>query len=149
MPTTFRSDYRTALATLLDGFKAANPTLVQHVYRARPGSFHPPLAYVGTLNEPAINFTSGTRRRLIRAQFALVQGLYDNAETADRMDVLADAFIDYLTANPHAINSRSVLTPISAEDVELVIPPAGPDKPQLVYAATLLTVESDLVEGRL
>lgn len=148
MTTTFRHDFRTALASLLDSFRAANTTLLSQTYRARPASFHPPLAYIGTLVEPRIDFTSGLRTRLVRAQIALVQGQYDNAETADRLDVLSDTFLDYLTANPHAINARSVLTPTSAEDVELEI--RGTDgKPSVYYAATLVTVESDMAEGRL
>lgn len=148
MSTTFRADLRTALHTLLDSFHTANPTLVQHTYRARPGSFHPPLAYVGLFTEPTIRFTSGLRTRLLRVQLVLVQGLYDNAETADRQDVLADSFLDYLTANPHAVNPRSVLTPTGMEDVELVVPAVG-DKPAIPYAATIVTVETDMAEGRL
>lgn len=147
MTTTFRQDVRSAFAGLLDSFKAANPTLLQQTYRARPGSFHPPLGYVGLINEPSIQHMSGVRRRQVRVQLVLVQGLYDNAETSDRQDVLADTFLDYLTANPHAINGRSVIDVPSMEDVELTIQAAA-DKPPLVYAATLVTVESDLVEGR-
>lgn len=148
MSTTFRADFRTALAGMLDDFRGANPTLLAQTYRARPASFHPPLAYVGLITEPRIDFTSGLRTRLLRAQLALVQGLYDNAETADRQDALADAFLDYLTARPHAVNNRSVLTALSMEDVELVIE-GGEGKQSLVYAATLITVESDIAEGRL
>ncbi len=147
MATIFRADFRIGLAALLVAFRAANPMLLAQTYRARPGSFHPPLAYIGLISEPNLNFTSGLRTRLVRAQIALVQGLYDNAETADRQDALADAFLDYLTANPHVINARSVLTPTAMEDVELTIQ-SNQDQPTLIYAATLVTVESDIAEGR-
>lgn len=147
MATTFRADFRIGLATLLNAFRVANPSLLANTYRARPPSLHPPLAYIGLISEPNLNFTSGLRTRLVRAQIALVQGLYDNTETADRLDILADAFLDYLTANPHVINARSVLTPMTMEDVEFSIQ-SNQDQPTLIYAATLVTVESDIAEGR-
>lgn len=148
MATTFRVDFRSGLHTLLDNFRTANPTLLLHTYRARPGSLHPPAAYVGPILEPRIDLTVGPTTRLIRAQVALVQGLYDNAETADRLDVLVDTFIQYVADHPHAINNRSVLVPTQAEDVELEM--RGVDnKPSLFYAATLLTLESDFASPRL
>lgn len=148
MSTTFRVDFRTGIKTLLDDFRGANPTLLSQTYRARPASFHPPLAYLGPILEPRIDLTVGPTTRLIRAQVALVQGLYDNAETADRLDVLVDTFIQYVADHPHAINARSVLTPTQAEDVELEI--RGVDnKPSTFYAATLITLESDFASPRL
>lgn len=148
MTTTFRADFRTGVSGLLDDFRTANPTLLSQTYRARPASFHPPLAYIGPVVEPRIDLTVGPVTRLIRAQVALVQGLYDNAETADRLDVLADAFIQYVADHPHAINARSVLVPTQAEDVELEMRGAE-GRPSLFYAATLITLESDFASPRL
>ena len=137
--STRRAEFRTALKGILDDFKAANPTLRQ-VYRARPGSFAPPLAYVGGINEPTIAHQfGGQRQRIQTSSLVLVQGVYENAETADKLDVLADALITYLTSQHARVSGATLLEAISSEDVDLAIGEA-------VYAATIVTVRHDVRE---
>lgn len=149
MPTTFRQSKRAGYQTLLEAFMADfNSTALGKekligTFRARPPSFNPPLAYVGTFREPAISHVMGLRTRQTRDELVLVQGLYDNFETVDRQDKLVDAFLDWLTANPHAAGANTVTQAVSTEDVELQLKTDAP-----VYFATVVVVESDIAEGR-
>ena len=138
--STRRAEFREALADILDDFQAANPTLLRQTYRARPASFKPPLAYVGGINEPTISHQFGGQRiRDQRSSLVLVQGVYENAETADKLDVLADALITYLTGQHARVSGATLLEAISSEDVDLAIG-------ETTYAATIVTVRHDVVE---
>ena len=131
---TARVTFRTALAGILDDFRLANPTLLRQTYRARPASFSPPLAYVGIFSEPTIEHEFGNRQsRSLRGQLVIVQGVYENAETADKLDVLADLLLTYLATQASRADATKLLEPISAEDVDLAIA-------ETVYAATIVTV---------
>lgn len=142
----FRVVRRAAYAAMLANFaNDFNPTAddkskIVQISKVRPGTFNPPTIYVGLFSEPTISHREGVRTSAARDQLVVVQGLYDNAETADRQDLLADAFKEWLTANPHAV-AGSVMEQVSAEDVELAIGPTS-------YFATILTVTVDIAEGR-
>ena len=138
---TLRVEFRAALAAILTDFMAAyNPTVeekdqLRQTYTARPASFHPPMAYVGPFNEPTITHQPGNRlsRPNLRGSLVLVQGLYDNEQSAGRLDVMADALITYL-ATQHSRVAGQLLEAISAEDVELVLK-------EVPYAATVVTIQ--------
>ena len=131
---TARVDFRTALAGILDDFRLANPTLIRQTYRARPATFNPPLAYVGPFNEPTILHEFGNRQtRSMRGQLVIVEGVYENAETADKLDVLADALLTFLAGQHSRADATKLLEPISSEDVDLSIG-------ETTYAATIVTV---------
>ena len=137
---TARVDFRTALAGILDDFRLANPTLIRQTYRARPATFNPPLAYVGPFNEPTILHEFGNRQtRSMRGQLVIVEGVYENAETADKLDVLADALITYLTSQHARVSGATLLEAISSEDLDLAIG-------EVVYAATLVVIRHNVVE---
>lgn len=131
---TARQDLRTALAAILDDFRAANPLLVRQTYRARPASFAPPLIYVGNFSEPTIEHEMGNRQvRSLRGQLVIVQGVYENAETADKLDVLADKLLTYLATQASRADATKLLEAISSEDVDLSIA-------DTTYAATIISV---------
>lgn len=131
---TARQDLRTALAGILEDFRAAHPALIRQTYRARPATFNPPLAYVGPFTEPTIEHEFGNRQtRSMRGQLVIVQGVYENAQTADKLDVLADALLTYLATQHARADATKLLEPISSEDVDLSIGEA-------TYAATIVTV---------
>lgn len=142
----FRTDMRTAAFTLLQGFKTANPSLLQHIYSARPGSLHPPCAFIGSIGEPEIGRTAQIRSRAPRVTIFFVQGAYDNAETADRQDVIVDAFLDYADERIHAAGANTLTEMTSTEDVELEH--RGPNGP-VYYPATQVTLTgSEQTGGR-
>jgi hypothetical protein len=141
MPSTFRADTRVGLKALADAFKDDTDGLVQ-TYRNRPEDFAAtPCLYVGGISEPRIVHTSGVRQRDLQVSTVLVDELSDNEETADRLDILADAWIDYLTANPRSISGDTLQTPVRSESVELSI--GG-----VMYAAVEVTVLCQIQEGR-
>ena len=138
--STARADLRSALADILDDFRVANTTLLRQTHRARPATFHPPLAYVGPFSEPTITHEFANRqRREIRASLVLVQGVYENAETVDKLDVLADALLAFLVSRHADAGATRLLEAISSEDVELTIGEA-------TYAATAVSMSLDVVD---
>ena len=135
--STLRAEFREALHDILVAFHAAHPDLLNQVYRARPASFKPPLAYVGPFTEPTIGHEFGNRQNSdIRASLVIVQGVYENAETVAKLDVLADALITFLATQHAAAGGARLLEGTAAEDVDLTIG-------ETAYAATIVTVHLD------
>lgn len=143
--TTYRADARTAVDGFLTAFQAANPTLLFSTYRARPGSLHPPCAFVGDFREPSIGLDMSIVTRQPQIEVWLVQGEYDNAETMDRQDILVDAFISYLANNPHV--GSGVLISLGTDDREVTL--TGPGGSTATYLATVVTLGLDIQEGGL
>jgi hypothetical protein len=141
--TTFRSDVRAGMLGLLTGFIAANPTMLNAGYSVRPAAFgNRPLGYVGDLNETIVH-TQGTRQRTMSPTIVLVWAWNDATETTDIRDDVVDAFLDYATANVHAVSNQTVTSPTGVEDVELEMDGAP-------YPASIVTFGETLaLEGRL
>jgi hypothetical protein len=120
MPTTFRQDLRAALVAVLTEFRVENPGLLRAVHAARPESLGElPAAYVGPFAE-TITHTAGTRERAMRPSVLVVDTLEENAETAQRLDVLVDLLVDRFTANVRRIGT-SIIEPVSVTDGELAV----------------------------
>ena len=137
-----RAEFRTALFDILTDFKTANPSLLRQVYRARPATFYVPCDYVGPFTEPTVDIEMGSRlsRPDIRSSLVVVEGTYENAETADRLDVLADALLTYLVTQHSRVSGATLLEPISgAEDIDLTIG-------ETTYAASLIPVRLNAVD---
>ena len=147
----FRTDARTAFASLLAAFaadfnaSAPAKSKIQSTHRARPGSYRPPCLYVGEIREPRIEHTMGLRNRDMTIELVLMQGQYDNEQTADRQDVLVDAFHDWLTARPHAIGPNIVMNQVSTDDAEITVATNGAP---VHYFATVFSVNADISEAR-
>jgi hypothetical protein len=105
VPTTFRQDIAAGLVTLLDGFKTANPTLLGYTFLVRPTHFNRdlPTGYVGARPESATHSQGIRTRTMSGLSITFVDDPGDSMENAARMDILVDAFADYLTARPHVI----------------------------------------------
>jgi hypothetical protein len=137
-----RAEFRAALIAILDDWRTANPGIVRQTYRARPASFAPPLAYVGPFTEPTIELEFGNRlnRPDLRGSLIVVQGVYDNAETLDKLDVMADSLLTYLVTQHSRVSGSTLLEPIAGgEDIELTVGEA-------TYAATLIPVHLNAVD---
>ena len=144
MPTTFRSDVRGGLYALLMGFQTANPTMLHHTYRRRPGSFPDKFSgFVGSMPE-TVAHDSGTRRRTMSPTVVLVGRLTEPShEMADALDDLVDAFLDYCTANPRAAGNDTLIAVTAIEDVEL--DEGGTNRPAVVFTFG----DTYIQEGRL
>jgi hypothetical protein len=140
--TTFRQDMRAGLYAWLGGFKTTQGSAVDTIHKRRPKSLTPPCIYMGSLSEPQIVQGEGNiRTRYMTPQVVLVERLIDVDESAELMDPLVDAFIDYATANPH-IGDFAVIEPVSAMDIELDYGGGA------VYSATVVTLRAQTQEGR-
>ena len=75
MATSFRQQIRAGCFTVLETFKAANPTLLYEVRDFPPESYHTPLAYVEKAVSETIRHDSGTRQRTVRVNVVIVNKL--------------------------------------------------------------------------
>lgn len=143
--TTFRQDAVAGLMTVLNAYKTAHPTLLRGVYSARPGgsAFEKPCAYVGGRDE-VVTHDSGIRTRTLTGLQVIVLDTFpDNAQGADRMDVLVDGLLDAFTAAPHALGGNSVASVTSIADTEVQMEAA-------IYRGVILTFGTAVAqEGRL
>lgn len=143
MATTFRRDTRAGLYTLLTGFQTANPTMLAHTYRRRPGSFpDKSTGYVGSMPETITHTGGSLSTRTLSPTIVLVMRMTEPAtEGADAMDDLVDAFVAYCNARPHAISNQTVVVPDGVEDVEL-------DAEGTFYPAAIVAFSAVALEGR-
>lgn len=137
--TTARQDLRTALYGYLVTLKAANATMFAgDVKPVRPGSFVPPMAYVGFLNE-AVTTDAQTRQRLFTPDVVFVQRLISATESADAMDDMVDLWLDYVSDNPHM--AGGIIEVVSVRDIEL-------DLGGTLYSASVVGHRVNVREGR-
>ena len=140
-----RAEFRAALLAIADDFKAAHPTWIRQTYNARPPSFAPPLIYVGPITEPTVSFETCNRllRPDIRSSLVLVEGVYENKQTAQRLDEKGDALLTFLVTEHARVSGATLLEPIGGpEDVDLTI--AG-DTP-VTYAAAIIPIRLNAVD---
>lgn len=146
--TTYRTDARAALATLLENFRTANPTLLLQTYPSVPMSVHVPCAWVGRWREPSISLDMSLVTRQPQVELVLAQGEYDNAQTMVRMDVLVDTFVSYLAnLSGGRVGANGVLIGLATDEAELTL--SGPGGSSATYMTTIVTLTLDIQEGGL
>jgi hypothetical protein len=140
--TTFRKDTRDGVYALLTGFQTANPTMLHHTYRRRPGSFLDKIsAFVGSMPETANPNTLLSQRNMTPSVVFVMKLTEPAHEQSDSMDLVVDAFYTYANARPHAISNQTVCVPRSVEDVEL-------EAEGTFYPAAVVTFDTIALEGR-
>lgn len=142
MPTTFRTDQVTGIVAVLDGVKAAHPTLLLAAYPARPeGLPDLPCAFVENRPE-TIRHDSGTRTRTMSPSVIVVRRPTDNRETMLAFDALVDILVDAFTASPQfAPNTIWSDMTVSDEDY-----PVGDD--YILPAVRFTFPNVSIMEGR-
>lgn len=137
----FRADFRAGCKSVLDTYKAANSSLLAHVYDHRPARYLTPCAFVDSvIAEPTIRHDSGTRQRTLQARVYVVNKFVSNDQTADEQDALVDGLVDAFTAN-HSVVSGSLVEPVSVEGDELTDGDTS-------YAASVIVVQGRIQQGR-
>jgi len=142
MATTFRVDFRAGLLDVANTYQAANPTLIATVYGYPPESYATPCIYIDKKIEESIVHDAGLRFRVLTGNMVLVTKLISNKQATDEQDVLVDALLDALTADPHAASGQTLIAPVSVTDTEIS---AGEG---VRYSAAIITVEGSIQEGR-
>lgn len=117
----WRSQIRDNAVLTLEAFQAANPSLLDRVYRSRPSSLAETRSvFVGGITE-TYRLDSGTISRDSTVDFVATIHFGDNAETTDNLEELADALVDWLSADAqaHCLGEDTVQEPVRSTPVEL------------------------------
>ena len=141
--STNRAQLRAGCKTVIDTVKAANPTLVDHVYSHRPNKvFGKALFIDNTIDQPNILHDASTRRTEMTAFVHVVSKLITNDQAADEQDALVDIVVDAFTAAPRAASAQSLIEPIGVTGHE-------EDDGEAHYACSIVAVRGLFAEGRL
>lgn len=141
--TSFRKDTRDGVYGLLTGFQSANPTMLEHTYRRRPGSFPDKIsAFVGNLNESMEPRTLLSQRNITPTVVFVMKLTEPSHEQSDVMDLIVDAFITYANARPHAISSQTVCVVRGVDDS------VEQEAEGTVYPSVVVTFDTIALEGR-
>lgn len=135
----FESAVRAAVVTLLEAYKDDAEIKLQ-VYRARPASLNPPVAFVDRMLD-RVEYTAQLQQRSPRAEVIVLHGLFDSGSAVDQRDAFVDGFFDYVTDNVHAAGESTTLSLISVEDVPVYVPDWVSPELQRAYYGTRLTLE--------
>ena len=102
-PTTARQDFVAGVATMMDAYIAANPTLLKRHHTIIPAQFQDlPATYHDIVSE-RVHHGQGLRDRVMSSAIVLVTRLTDNTETDNVHSVLVDSLLDWFTDHPHIV----------------------------------------------
>jgi hypothetical protein len=146
LSTTFRTDVRVALLASLNSFNATLAAPLKQITRARPASFNPPCAFIGSWREAQIGVDMQLMTRQPTIEVVFVQGTYSNEQTMDRQDVLLDAAVQWFGSNAQAHIASGVIVGMSlGDDFDLTLTGAGGS--QATYLASPLALQLDIQSG--
>ena len=115
----WRSDVRDTFMVSLTAFMAANPTLVDQIYKSCPPSLADRrVIFIGGITEE-ITQDPGVRRRACEVTLVCTAQLGDSTEVTDDLEVMADALVDYLTANYGLTGALTYQEPVRTTTTEL------------------------------
>lgn len=143
MATSFRTDFRAGLLTILQGVQTAHQDLLSQVSDFPPESFATPHAFVAKGMPERISIDASLRRRILTARIVVVAKLLSNDQVTSETDTLVDLIVDAVTADPHAASDSTMIAPVGVED--------GPEIPTsdgIIYSAVTIVVEGSIQEGR-
>lgn len=140
----WRQDVREGTRNTLLAFAAANGSIVDRVYKSRPGALAEGRSlFVGSINED-IALDSGTFGRTVTVEVLATARFADNEETVDRADELGDAVIEYLAsnANAHDLGAHTLLEPTRSQSTEI------DEGNGIIVPAVLITCRARMLQGR-
>ena len=135
---------RAAAVDLLTDF-AQDAGINLQIYEGRPKSIYPPCAFVDSISE-TVTYT-GLRARVVAADIVVIHGLFDSKETATQKDAFVDAFMDWVTDNPHVNVNDAIGLVTSTVDDPNYVPDWMPPEGQRSYYATHIAYEGH-TQGR-
>lgn len=139
----WRSDVRTNGTTTLEAFQSANPTLLDRVHSARPSTVGDTRsAWMGAIGEN-IRHDSGTWQRIADVEIVVARHLADNEETADDVEELADALIEWLSADDRtrAFGAYTLQEPVRSVTAEIA-------EGGVFTPAVIITCRATIQQGR-
>lgn len=132
----------------LEAFKAAEGLRLQ-IYPGRPRTLVPPSIWQDRRRDTIsfrgvrdVNFMG----HVLTTELVALHGLFDSAEAVAQRDAFVDSFASYIRANRDIglAGPHSVLLSMVLDDVPNYVPDWVPERDQLVYFATLITLEVDI-----
>ncbi len=143
--TGFRQALQSGLASVVQSFATANPTIIRAVKTVRPPSFETgelPLFFIGDMSE-TVATSQGVRSRQFDgfSAFLVDQLSGDPYYSNDRMNFAADVLADLFSFNPHAASGRSLFQHVGTRDAEF-------DETGKYVALEFLFAPSSVLEGR-
>lgn len=118
MTTSIRQTARSGAKGVLDTYRTANPTRLQHTYDHPPGSYHTPCAFVDKEMPETITFSASVRQRVLTVTVVVLNRLSSNQESSAEQDVLVDGLIDAFTSAARTAVPGCLITPASVSDAE-------------------------------
>ena len=132
----------------LQAFKVASGLRLQ-IYPGRPRTLVPPSIWQDSRRDTIsfrgardVNFMG----HVMTTELVALHGLFDSAEAVSQRDAFVDGFTSYIRANRDTglAGPNSVLLSMTLNDVPNYVPDWVPERDQLVYFATLITLEVDI-----
>jgi hypothetical protein len=146
--TTAATSLTANIEASLQAFKTDSGLRLQ-IYPGRPRTLVPPSIWQDRRSD-TINFR-GVRDvnfmgHVLRTELVALHGLFDSAEAINQRDAFVDAFASYIRANRDTglAGPNSVLLSMVLDDVPNYVPDWVPERDQLTYFATLITLEVDI-----
>jgi hypothetical protein len=120
-------------------------SITAQVFRARPRSIQTPCMFIDRLTE-SLEYTALNQRKP-QADIVVLHGLFDSSEAVDQADALADALVDIVLDDIHAIDPKTTVAVISVEDDPTYVPEWLAPEFQRTYYATRFTLEGLSLSG--
>jgi len=136
------------IQSTLVAFKADSGLTLQ-IYPGRPRTLVPPSIWQDRRRDTIsfrgardVNFMG----HVLTTELVALHGLFDSAEAVAQRDAFVDAFTSYVRANRDTglAGPNSVLLSMVVDDVPNYVPDWVPERDQLTYFATLITLEVDI-----
>lgn len=143
--TGFRQAIQSGIASLVQGFSAANLTIIRNVLTVRPRSLltaELPCFYIGDLSETITTGQGIRTRQMSGFSCYLADRIGDQFDSNDRMNFVVDALTDLFTDNYHAVSGRSNLQHVGTNDIEL------DERGTLFVGVEFLFSQTSVAEGR-
>lgn len=137
----FSAAMRDASVALLKSYALAAGVTLQ-VYRARPASLQPPVAFVDRMSE-TMTYPAAVswRQRTLQAEVLVLHGIFDSGDAVDQRDRFVDGFLDWVTDNVHAADPNATVGLVAVEDDPAYVNEWMKPEQQRTYYATRLTLE--------
>lgn len=118
--TNWRTLVRSRLVAEMNDYRAANPGDLVAVHPLRPADLtsRTPCAYVSPGTE-TFSHSGQIRFRDSSPTVTIVGRRWEDSETWEDVDLVADRVINWFSQHPRAISSNTLVEPTSAEPVEL------------------------------
>jgi len=136
------------IQSTLVAFKADSGLNLQ-IYPGRPRTLVPPSIWQDRRRDTIsfrgardVNFMG----HVLTTELVALHGLFDSADAVAQRDAFVDAFTSYVRANRDTglAGPNSVLLSMVVDDVPNYVPDWVPERDQLTYFATLITLEVDI-----